>query len=264
MNAILNTEKQATRREFIMIGFVLAWVLSMIALPIARWVMGDAAISWGVIITVVFQVAAVFVVLLGAWGVQRTLIALLIVAAATWLAETIGYRTGIPFGHYYYTDLLQPQLAGVPLFIPLAWFMMLPPAWAAAQVIVGTERRWLFVAVSALALTAWDLFLDPQKVAWGFWVWTDGSGGLFEGGYFGVPWQNYLGWLLVASIVTALIRPDRLPVRPLLLIYGIVWVFQTIGQAVFWGQPGPALVGFVGMGLIMLFVWWRWDRAEAV
>lgn len=252
-----------TKKEIAILVLLAVWLLAMIALPIARWVVGEESISWSVFIAAVFQVIAVFAILRARWGWRRSLRALVIVGAATWVAEAVGSATGVPFGHYHYTDLLQPQVAGVPLLIPLAWFMMLPSAWAVAQVIVGTRRRLLFVAVSAIALTAWDLFLDPQKVAWGFWVWTDGPGGsAFSGGYFGIPWVNFLGWLLVASIVTLLVNPDEVPVAPLLLIYGIVWIFQTLGQLFFWNIPGPALVGFAGMGLMLGLALWRWRRGQ--
>ncbi len=235
------------------------WVLTMIALPIVRWVIGDAAISWGIVLTTLFQFSAVAVVVTSAWGSRRAVQTLALVSAATFIAEFIGSHTGLPFGRYYYTDVLQPQLAGVPLLIPLAWFMMLPPAWAVAQVLVGLRRRWLYAAVSAVALTAWDLFLDPQNVAWGLWVWTDASGAqVFTGGYFGIPWLNYAGWLLVSFLVTLLVRPERLPVKPLLIVYSIVWLFQTIGQLFFWGLPGSGLVGFAAMGALLLLVGLRW------
>ncbi|MBZ0295235.1 MAG: carotenoid biosynthesis protein [Anaerolineae bacterium] len=238
------------RSQVIRIGVIGVWVLAMIALPIARWIWGEGAVTWGVVGVSLFQVMAVFAILVGDWGWQRTLRTLIVVAMLTTLAEILGSRTGIPFGDYRYTEALQPQILGVPLLIPLAWFMMLPPAWAVAQAIVGRERRLAFIVVSAVALTAWDLFLDPQKVAWGFWVWAE------PGGYFGVPWTNYLGWLLVAALVTWVARPGSISLLPMLLIYGIVWIFQTIGQALFWNQPGPALVGFIGMGLVLLAVVW--------
>ena len=246
------------RRETLVFGFIAVWLLSMMALPILRWTVGDSALNFAVITTVLAQVSAVAASLLMAWGITRTARAVVIVAAATWIAETIGSHTGFPFGHYYYTPLLQPQIAGVPLFIPLAWLMMLPAAWAVAQVIVGSKRFWLFTLVSAVALTAWDFFLDPQKVAWGFWVWTDSAGSLFTGGYFGIPWVNFLGWLVVAALVTAIVRPSDLPVRPLLLIYAVTWIFQFLGQILFWNLPGPALVGFAAMGSMLLLVYWRW------
>jgi len=125
-----------------------------------------------------------------------------------------------------------------------------------AQIIVGEKRAGIlhqsaFVLISAAALTSWDLFLDPQMVARGFWVWENPSG------YFGIPLVNYAGWLLVASIVTLAARPARLNAMPLALMYGMVWFLQSVGQAVFWGQPGPALGGCLAMGAIMFAAYVR-------
>jgi putative membrane protein len=75
------------------------------------------------------------------------------------------------------------------------------------------------------------------------------------GGYFGIPWHNYLGWLVVSALMTLLLRPPKLPVLPLLLIYTVTWALETIGLLVFWGLPGPALVGFVVMGLLVVLAW---------
>jgi hypothetical protein len=50
--------------------------------------------------------------------------------------------------------------------VPLAWLMMLPPAWAVARLVAGGPGI-AFILTAALAFTAWDLFLDPQMVAWG-------------------------------------------------------------------------------------------------
>jgi putative membrane protein len=247
---------RAAHADLTVYALIGVWLLSMISVPLLHAFLGDGAFGIGIAVTVVFQAVAVFAVVNRAWGLRRTLVALAVIALVTWLAEAVGSHTGFPFGYYYYTDRLQPQLLNVPLLIPLAWFMMLPPAWAVAQTLVGTRSRAAFIAVSALALTAWDLFLDPQKVAWGFWVWTDGgSEQVFTGGYFGVPWVNFLGWLATAALVTALVRPGHLPVRPLLIVYTLVWLFQTMGQLFFWNLPGPAVAGFIGMGLIVALAW---------
>ena len=151
-----------------------------------------------------------------------------------------------------------------PLLIPLAWFMMMPPAWAIAQQIAGRltgrARIAAYVGLSAVAITAWDLFLDPQMVEWGFWEWEHTAGG-----YFGIPWSNYAGWLLTGIVVTLLVRPYRhnLPIVPLLTVYGVVWFLQSIGLAVFWGQPGPALVGALAMGALLLWAILSYRRERA-
>lgn len=223
-----------------------AWLLSLIALPIINYFWGDVATTAGLIISVVMQTTLVMAIILPFWGLKRTLGMAGAVAVLAWLAEAIGTATGWPFGIYHYTDKLQPQLAHVPLLIPLAWFMMLPPVWAVAYSITGAYRTWTFVVCSALALTAWDLFLDPQMVAWGYWIWAE------PGIYFGIPLLNFFGWMLTGAIMTLVVRPSNLPVIPLLVIYAITWILETLGQLFFWGLPGPAIVGFVGMGI---FVW---------
>lgn len=245
-------------RAYALIGI---WLLVMIALPIAYWVGGESTIPTMITLAAIAQAIAVFYIVQTRWGVARTLRALLIVGALTWLAEAIGSKTGLPFGEYSYTDVLQPQILGVPALIPLAWFMLLPSAWALAQTIVGMDgglrARLAIAAVSALALTAWDLFLDPQMVGWNFWVWAN-----TEGGYFGIPFINYFGWLLVSFLVTLVVNPAPLPLMPLALVYACVWALQSMGLAFFWGQPAPALFGALGMGGIMLWAYLRHRQAN--
>lgn len=234
--------------------FLLAWVAGMIVVPIARWIATDSIIPATATVTTVLQFVAVFAILVSTWGWPRTLMIFVVVAILTWFAEAIGSKTGIPFGYYSYTERLQPQLFGVPLLIPLAWFMMLAPSWAVAQTISrGKFNRVTFALIAAAAITAWDLFLDPQMVGWDFWVWHQPVAAGLLGSYFGIPWINFFGWMLTAFCVTLIIRPRHLPAIPLLIVYGIVWALQTIGLAVFWGQPGPAAFGFLGMGLLLLW-----------
>ncbi len=232
------------------ITLLVLWVLTMIALPIVGWVLGERALYSGMSVGVVIQCAAVIVALSSQWGWQQTLRVFLLVTVVAFFAEWMGSATGLPFGKYHYTSLLQPQLAGVPLLIPLAWMMMLPPAWAIAQTILGkraSQQPWRGVLLSALAFTAWDLFLDPQMTAWGFWVWDQ------PGAYFGIPLVNFLGWILVAAIITAIVRPTDLPLLPLKVIYIITWLLQSIGLGIFWSQPLPALVGFLVMGSFVVW-----------
>jgi putative membrane protein len=226
---------------------IAAWTLSMIAVPITKWTMGEGAIYPLISFSVVLQASAVASILCTAWGGWQTLKIAAIIILVTLAAETLGSNTGFPFGPYHYTDRLQPRIGTVPLLIPLAWFMMAPSAWAVAH--RYRRKAWLFILVSALALVAWDLLLDPQMVHWDLWQWE------VPGLYFGIPLSNYAGWLLVSIVLTALIRPDKLPVRPLLLVYTITWFLEVFGLAFFWGMPGPALIGGIAMGF---FVWLGW------
>jgi putative membrane protein len=234
------------------------WIAVLIATPIVGWVLGEACFAAMATLGVLAHSFATLTALASGWSLGRILRMAAIVLAATWIVEIVGSRTGFPFGAYAYADALGFQLGGVPLVIPLAWLMMLPPAWAVAEMILGPVRarleRWywpVFALLAGMAFTAWDLYLDPQMAARGLWVWEQ------PGAYFGIPWTNYLGWWVAATVLTWLVRPGELPRLPLMVIYTLTWAFQAVGLGLFWGQPGPALVGFVGMGV---FVSWAWIR----
>lgn len=232
------------------------WVMTMIAIPIVRWTWGDGIKLYFIVASVVLQAVTVIVILLQGWGWRRTLKTAVFITLLTLIVEIIGSRTGLPFGQYAYTDLLQPQIMHVPLLIPLAWLMMLPPAWATASFLLRNGGEWKrrlgFIVLSGLSLTAWDLLLDPQMVSWDLWQWQE------PGAYFGIPWLNYAGWFLTAALLTAILRPEGLPIRPLLVVYTVTWFLEVVGLALFWGMPGPAVVGGVAM---YVFVWLGWRGA---
>lgn len=242
---------QITTQQRNMLILLSLWVMTMISVPIQKWVLGDDVIPVAITLGLMTQFFGVLYIVWHTWGLKRTTVAFITIASLTWFAEFMGSSIGIPFGHYSYTDILQPQLAHVPMIIPLAWFMMLPPSWVIAQTLTSHRNQHtisyylLFAGISALAITAWDLFLDPQMVAWGFWVWDHPVG------YFGIPWTNYVGWLITAFIITLIVRPHRLPTVPLLAVYGVVWFLQSFGQFFFWGQQGPAIVGCFAMGSLL-------------
>jgi putative membrane protein len=230
------------------------WVLLMISFPFVDWALGWEAMLVAVSLGSLAQLITVVVILWGAWGAMKTLSISFSIIFLGWAAEALGSRTGFPFGSYSYTDTLQPQILGVPLQIPLGWLMMLPPSWAVAQAIANrVSPRWQFLSfiiLSALAMTAWDLLMDPMLVSWEMWKWHN------PGGYFGIPMSNYLGWFFVSSLMTAIIRPHNFPITPLLLIYTITWLLEAGGLLLFWDLPGPALVGGLVMGSLVVAGWW--------
>ncbi|GAT65830.1 membrane protein [Planomonospora sphaerica] len=176
--------------------------------------------------------------------------------AAGYAAEWIGTRTGVPFGDYHYTGLLQPQPGGVPMIVALAWGGMGLAAHAAASAAAPASRA-ARVALGAAALTAWDLFLDPQMIRLGLWVWHE------PGPYRGVPLGNFAGWLAVSLLVMVLIDlslPDPAARSTgLTALYTVMAVMETIGFAVVFDPPDPlvAAAGGICMGVFVLLAWRR-------
>ena len=233
---------------------IILWVIVLLSMPFVERAWGEKAFIRSVTLSVLLQSAIVLLMLSRAVGISGTAIVAGKIIILTWAIEAIGVAKGVPFGAYSYTDRLQPQIAGVPVIIPLAWLMMLPPSWAVARSMGAGRSGIRFVILSALAFTAWDLFLDPQMVQWGLWSWER------PGTYFGIPLVNFAGWILAAALITSLVRPVILPQRPLLLIYSLTWLTETAGLIIFWNLRGPALSGFVGMGFFVALAYYFVNR----
>jgi uncharacterized membrane protein len=146
-----------------------------------------------------------------ALGVRLTLAFFAITTVTSWIFEEIGVVTGLVYGSYHYTATLGPWLGSVPVLIPLAWFMLVYPSYALANLIVdgwpvgtpgGRGHLVRLALVGALVMTAWDLVVDPilSGPTVGAWVWERG------GPYYGVPVQNYLGWIVTTFTAYLLYR----------------------------------------------------------
>jgi uncharacterized membrane protein len=116
------------------------------------------------------------------------------------VAEGLSLRTGFPFGHYHFTDVMGPKLFGIPVLLALAYWGIGYAAWTVALLILRYDDRRLqgtrvlaLPLLASVTMTAWDLAMDP---AWSMldhaWIWHDG------GPYFGVPISNFFGWFLTA------------------------------------------------------------------
>ena len=225
----------------------LIWLFTFLILPLVEWNFGFSAMVSGIAIGVMIQAAlVVFILVMEIGAAQKAIISLGIVIFS-FIAEYIGVSTGFPFGKYFYTQSLQPQLGNVPILIPFAWLMMLPPSWAIANRITGKSgRSYIFLLISSLAFATWDIFLDPQMVGFKLWQWQS------AGQFFGIPYSNYAGWFLAAFVISFFSNYSARGSSSLCLIYVVTWLIETIGLGLFWHQPLPALAGFVGMGVFVV------------
>ncbi len=186
------------------------------------------------------------------------------------VAEYAGIHWGVPFGsRYIYHDDLLPRVAGdVPLFIPLAWFVL---AYAPLVLLRrfrgddgrngGNQRLWTKVLLCSLGLVAADLFLDPLATSVQAWTWAE------KGEYFGIPLLNYLGWLLVGFLIYSgfflLQRPGTIPaverVFPIDVCFVVSCVcFTVLAQVALWQRLGSALPLVLTMTTMTpFFVYWH-------
>lgn len=134
-------------------------------------------------------------------GGRRTALFFGLTVIISFVMEEVGVGTGLIFGPYHYSDMLGPKLDNVPVLIPIGWFMMVYPSWVVAcsllrGVDLGRPAGMIVLALTAaLAMTGWDMVMDPPMIAAGNWVWEEG------GPYFGVPLHNYFGWVLNTFVI---------------------------------------------------------------
>lgn len=193
------------------------------------------------------------------WKSTLTLLMLCIVLAGG--MELLGTTTGVPFGKYSYTDLLGPKLLGhVPYLIPFSWMMMLYPSMMLAQLF--SSSVWGRPVLAGFILTVWDFAMDPaMTTGFAYWQWHT------EGGFYGMPYVNWLGWWLTGTLVAAAFwKVDRgwqghweLAALALYLIQG---AFMA-GLAWLYMRPLASVLWLVSVAVLMWLVW-RKRRRQTV
>ncbi|TXG92764.1 carotenoid biosynthesis protein [Rhodococcus rhodnii] len=215
---------------------------------------------------VVLLASASIVHALATRGLRFAVVLVVATAGVGYASEVLGTITGIPYGAYHYVpDGLGPVVADVPVVVPFAWTAGFYPVWIVATIVCSRLRpRMRAVArvpLVAVGMVGWDLYLDPQMVADGRWVWHRADAGL--PGLEHIPLTNYAGWfavaILMAIVVTvgggdgarrgADLARDALPV----VLFAWTWLGSALAHAVFLDAPElrwSAMYGFVGMGLL--------------
>jgi uncharacterized membrane protein len=173
---------------------------------------------------------------------------------------------GWVFGPLTYTHKLGFKVFElVPLLIPITWFTVGYLSLLIAEHLLGrdqltTGRIIKLALLAAVIMAAWDLGMDPMMVNKQYWIWKA------NGYYFGIPLQNYLGWLVTSFCFYiayfAISKQWRsAPWGPITrsmtllppLAYALMWLSTTIVNFDL-GLTGAGIVGSIAMGSFAL-VW---------
>jgi uncharacterized membrane protein len=189
----------------------------------------------------------------GSYGWKNTLAFLAICLVVAFAMENVGILTGALFGRYHFEVGAQvPHVGVVPVIVGPLWFGMGYFAWIVAGTLLGGADRKLnrrsnvvvLPIVAAFVMTQWDFVMDaPASTISKAWIWEDG------GAVFGVPLQNYAGWLLTSWAfyqVFALYLAGRGELRPVRRIRSL-----RLAAILFYGVSGlthltPWLMGQSG------------------
>ncbi|MDX2184892.1 MAG: carotenoid biosynthesis protein [Gemmatimonadaceae bacterium] len=237
-------------------------------------------LTWGGQITVVL--GAIAGLAFAAWvlGVRTALLTFAVTFVLSLGAELAGTHWGVPFGNYAYSGRLGYKILDlVPFNIPASWFYMIVGCLAICARLLPAKddgmSRWWWAFVSGLALTAWDVSLDPAMVKTYHWMWNvpDLSGApawqrfIGEPIFFGMPITNWLGWLLTGTLVSraalmvvpptrwaAALKPWKFP----LVLYGVNGLLPL---AICYRQE-MVLAGVVGTIVMGWPLWAAWRKAD--
>lgn len=94
-----------------------------------------------------------------------------------------------------------PKVAGVPLYVLFGWTGAIYLAFRVALLVTD---GWTAVAATGVLVTTYDVLTDHRGVANGHWTYSDGVSGPR---YRGVPWWNFVGWLVVSCLTAAFAVP---------------------------------------------------------
>lgn len=163
------------------------------------------------------------------------------------LFETIAIKTGLPYGNFDYGRLLGPHLfEAVPATVLVAW----SPLVLGILPLLKKAPYITTVCVGTGLMVLADTVLDPAAVHIGFWAWQQ------PGPYYGVPFINFVGWIISGGIAMAAVEALRRKYDwrspPAILKYNFMaiilfWVMVNL----FSGQFVPVIVGG---GLLMYAV----------
>ena len=158
----------------------------------------DQFIEVGSILAVIILSAPAF---WGMWKIygRKGVLALIALGLFALTIETIGIYTGFPYSHFDYLMPFGYELFGTtPWTVFVAWSPLVIGAYLLSQ--SWFRQWWSQILVYLGLLVGADLVLDPGAVARGLWQYEA------LGLWYGVPIQNFLGWVFSGTIVYVILK----------------------------------------------------------
>jgi len=209
MQARIKIPEQDKIRSFLMSYYIIGF---------AGFVIGPSYVIFRQLISFSILLSVILLLLYHKNWTSKFIITSIIIFTFGWLIELIGTKTGFPFGDYYYTRLLVPLIAGVPLILGLNWLFLVYCSFIITSYIPAANT--VRALVGALLMTGYDLLLEPFAIHTGMWVWSAEK----------VPLTNYIAWFVASFIFIRLMyinKPEK---------QNRLGIFLFIYQAGFFGS----------------------------
>lgn len=103
--------------------------------------------------------------------------------------EWVGVHTGLLFGDYSYGKNLGYKIFDVPLVIGINWAML--TVITSSIICKIPTKSYIKIFLGALAMTLFDLLMEPVAIRSDFWIWKDNV----------IPLYNYVCWFIISIIL---------------------------------------------------------------
>ena len=215
--------------------FTLQWIIIALALTLEILTglnENNKMEQWGPVLCVACFCTFAFLHGRSLYGIRNMLVFFVIAFIVSWSYENLSIVTRFPFGSYFYTDRLGPKLLYAPIVIMPSYFGTTYLSWLMAQVIsdgYGKKKNGSAVftvpIIATFIMVMWDIVMDPfmSTISKG-WIWKEG------GGFFGVPFGNFLGWYLCVYTFCQIFSLY-------LFKYGKNASTQIVSKKLYWIQP---------------------------
>ena len=114
------------------------------------------------------------------------------IVIAGYAIEAISVKTGWLFGSYTHSNIMQPQIDGVPIAVGFSLYTAFICSHAISQrfIPISSKTDPIFrIIITGLFMVFFDHLAEPSIAKLGFWHWENG-----------VPIQNFIGWFFVGLL----------------------------------------------------------------
>ena len=156
-----------------------------------------------------FELAFIPVAMWALWpegGWRRAVRFLAIASVISLVAEYASTHSPFPYGRYDYiaaTHGKELYISNVPLFVPLTFGCVVVAGRALAEAIAPARRLIGIALVGAVFAMLLDVVMDPMTLRGSRWFLSTMYRYRAGGWWFGVPWSNFGGWVLVSATIIA-------------------------------------------------------------
>jgi uncharacterized membrane protein len=204
--------------------------------------------------------AAFCILAIPALGWRRTLAYSTVAFAAAWLSEYTSTRNGFPFGAYTYSQDTSDRelfISNIPAMASASFVFLGYAGYCVAR--SARLHGGALIAAGAALLTALDLVIDPASLLGDRWF----LGHLYAydapAAYYGVPWSNSGGWLLLTLVVVGwlwLLDRGRMSTGDALrgaTFFGGILVFN-VAVCAYLRLWGPAAIGLGLLAIVTISI----------